>query len=85
MYCFFNKFLPSDIESIIDKNFKNLTGRIQNKIFKAILKPTVQKLENNLKLNLNEVRIHQRNLENTKLIKSHKILVFVIRRVVFNF
>ena len=39
----------------------------------TILKPTVKQLENNLKSNLNEVKVHLKYMERNKMLKSNKL------------
>ncbi len=56
----------------MDEKFNSLTTKLEKRIYTCLLKPTVEKLENTLKGNLNELKIHLKNIERKKKIGADK-------------
>lgn len=56
----------NQLNSKIEEKFDKMVYNLENKIFNSLLKPSVEKLENTLRSNFNEIKIHVTNIENNK-------------------
>lgn len=69
------------ITTRLDEKFNSLASKLEGRIFKCLLKPTVEKLENTLKGNLNELKIHLNNAERQKKQSKEKHKVQRVEKI----